>query len=95
MRSGLGRVRRGERRILIERALRPARAVAVEVGREVVCDADEPRSQRPPVGFALGALEVAVGLEEGLLGQVLGIVVVSHAIVGVAVDVAQVGAIEL
>ncbi len=58
-------------------------------------DADQPRAQRPAVGLALGALEVAVGLQEGLLGQVLGIVVVAHAIVGVAVDVAQVGAIEL
>jgi hypothetical protein len=50
------------------------------------------RSGRPSDS---GALEVAVGLQERLLGQVLGIVVVADAIVGVAVDVAQVGAVEV
>ena len=58
-------------------------------------DPDQPRAQRPPVGFALGALEVAIGLQERLLGQVLGVVVVADAVVGVAVDVAQVRPVEL
>ena len=52
------------------------------------------RSGRP-LDSALGALEVPVGLQEGLLGEVLGVVVVAHPVVGVAVDVAQVGAVEL
>ena len=58
-------------------------------------DADEPRAQRAAVGLALGALEVPVGLQEGLLGEVLGVVVVADAVVGVGVDVAQVIAVEL
>src|SRR5215210_1714306 len=49
----------------------PARAVAVEVGGEVVRDADEPGPHGPPVRLALSPLEVAVGLKERLLGQVL------------------------
>ena len=52
------------------------------------------RSGRPS-RFALGALEVPVGLQEGLLGQILRVVMVAHPVVGVAVDVAQVGPIEL
>ena len=72
-----------------------ARAVAVVVGREVVRDPDQPRAQRPAVRLALRALEMPVGLKEGLLGEVLGVVVVAHPVVGVAVDVAQVGAIQL
>ena len=52
------------------------------------------RSGRP-FGLALRALEVAVGLEEGLLGEVLGVVVVADPVVGVAVDVAQMRAVEL
>ena len=91
----LGRVRRGERRRLVDRRGRLARAVAVEVRGEVVRDADQPRAQRPPVRFALRALEVPVGLQERLLGQVLGVVVVADAVVGVAVDVAQMRAVEL
>ena len=51
--------------------------------------------QRPPVGLPLGALEVAVGLQERLLGDVLGVVVVAEAVVEVAVDVAKVRAVEL
>jgi hypothetical protein len=67
----------------------------VVVGSEVVRDPDEPRSQGTPVRLAAGALEVPVCLEEGLLGDVLGVVVVADAVVGVRVDVAQVIAIEL
>ena len=52
------------------------------------------RSGRP-FGLAPGALEVAVGLQEGLLGEVLGVVVVADPVVGVGVDVAQVVAVEL
>ena len=52
------------------------------------------RSGRP-FDSAARALEVAVGLEERLLGQVLGVVVVADAVVGVAVDVAQVRPVEL
>ena len=47
-----------------------------------------------PFDSRSGALEVAVGLEEGLLGDVLGVVVVPDAVVGVRVDVAQVVAVE-
>ena len=75
--------------------MRPARAVAVVVGRQVVGDPDQPRPQRPAVRLALRALEVAVGLEEGLLRQVLGVVVVADPVVGVAVDVAQMCAVEI
>ena len=52
------------------------------------------RSGRPS-RLAQRALEVPVGLQEGLLGEVLGIVVVADAVVAVGVDVAQVGAVEL
>ena len=52
------------------------------------------RSGRP-FGFALRTLEVPVRLDEGLGGEVLGVVVVARAVVGVVVDVAQVLAIEL
>jgi hypothetical protein len=38
---------------------------------------------------------VAVGLKEGLLGEVLGVVVVADPVVGLAVDVAQVRLVEL
>ncbi len=72
-----------------------ARAVAIEVGREVVGDADEPRAHRPPVGLAPRSLEVPVGLKERLLGQILGVVVVAHPVVRVRVDVAKVRAVEL
>ncbi len=72
-----------------------ARAVAVVVGGEVVSDPDQPRPQRPPVGLAQRALEVPVGLQERLLGEVLGVVVVADPVVGVAVDVAQMRAVEL
>ena len=92
----LGRVRRGEGAVVSsigEDGL--ARAVAVEVGGEVVGDADQPRAQRPAVGLALRALEVAVGLQERLLGQILGVVMVADAVVGVAVDVAQMRAVEV
>ena len=58
-------------------------------------DPDEPRAQGTPVGFTQSAFEVAVRLEEGLLGEVFGIVVVADAVVAVRVDVAQVDPIEL
>ena len=95
LRDLLGGVGSSDWRSLVERALRLARAVAIEIGGEVVGDADQPRAQRPPVGLALRALEMAVGLQEGLLCQVLRIVMVPDAVVGVAVDVAQMGAVEL
>ena len=58
-------------------------------------DADQPWAQGPAVGLALGALEVTVGLQERLLGEVLGVVVIANAVVGVAVYVPQVGSVEL
>ena len=86
----LGVVWRADDRRVLDRGLRLARAVAVEVRREVVGDPDEPRAQRAAVGLALRALEVPVGLQEGLLGQVLRVVVIAHAVVRVRVHVAQV-----
>jgi hypothetical protein len=65
----------------VDRRLRLARAVAVEVRREVVRDADEPGPQGAPAGLALGALEVAVGLQERLGREVLGVVVVADPVV--------------
>ena len=62
-------------------AVRPPRAVAVVVGGEVVRDPDQPGAQRPAVRFPPRPLEVAVGLEEGLLGEVLGVVVVADPVV--------------
>jgi hypothetical protein len=88
-------VGRGQDPGVVERGLGLARAVAIEVGREVVGDADQPRPQRPPVRLAPGALEVPVGLEKRLLGEVLGVVVVADSVVGVGVHVAQVRAVEL
>ena len=90
----LGRVDVRQRPDVVDRRLRPAGAVAVVVGRQVVGDADEPRPQRPPLGLLLGAPEVAVGLQEGLLREVLGIVMVPHPVVRVGVHVAQVVAIQ-
>ena len=84
-----------ERARVVDRRLRPARAVAVVVGREVVGDADQPRAQRPALGLALRALEVPVGLQERLLGEVLGVVVVADPVVRVGVDVAQVRPVEV
>jgi hypothetical protein len=40
------------------------------------------------VRLALRSLEVAIRLEKGLLGEVLGVVVVADPVVGIAVDVA-------
>ena len=51
------------------------------------------RRGRP--GLSLGALEVAIGLQERLLGQILGVVMVADAVVGIAVDIAQMSPIEL
>jgi hypothetical protein len=59
-----------------------------------VGDADEPGPQGAAVGLTAGPLEVAIGLEERLLGDVLGVVVVADPVVGVGVDVAEVIAIE-
>jgi hypothetical protein len=86
-------VRRGDRLALLEDPLRPARPVAVVVGSQVVGDADEPRPQGPSVRLSSRALEVPIRLEEGLLGDVLGVVVVADAVVGVRVDVAEMVAI--
>ena len=58
-------------------------------------DANQPWTQRPPVGFPLSPLEVAIGLQEGLLCEVLGVVMVANAVIGVAVDVAQVCLVQL
>ena len=74
---------------------RLARTVAVVVRREVVGDADQPRTQRPAVRLALSALEVPVRLDEGLRGEVLGVVMVAGPVVRVVVDVAQVLAVEV
>jgi hypothetical protein len=38
---------------------------------------------------------VPVGLEEGLLREVLGVVVVADPVVGVGIDVAEVGPVEV
>src|SRR5829696_4859462 len=89
----LRRVHRPQRAGVLDRRLRLARAVAVEVRSEVVRDADQPRPQRPPVRLAYRPLEVTVGLQERLLREVLGVVVVPHAVVGVGVHVPQVGAV--
>jgi hypothetical protein len=67
----------------------------VVVGGEVVSDPDEPRAERAAVRLPPGALEVAVGLEERLLGDVLGVVVVADPVVRVRVDVTEVIAVEL
>jgi hypothetical protein len=91
----LGGVGRGQRGRLFDRRGGLARAIAVEVGGEVVGDADQPGPQGPSVRLPLGALEMAIGLQEGLLGQILGVVMVPDAVVGIAVDVAQMGAIQL
>ena len=69
--------------------------VPVEVGREVVGDADEPGPQRPAVGLPQRALEVTVGLQERLLGEVLSVMVVADSVVAVRVDVAQMAAVQL
>src|SRR3954454_13434203 len=92
----VGRVVRGrDHGGVLELRLRLARAVAVVVRREIVRDPDQPRPERPAVRLALRPVEVTVGLEERLLRQVLGVVVVARAVVAVAVDVAQVGAVQL
>src|SRR6201996_8310585 len=75
----LGRDRVG----VFQRRLRPARAVAGVVRGEVVRDPDQTRSQRPPVRLPPCPVEVPVGLQEGLLGEVLGVVVVPHPVVRV------------
>src|SRR3954453_8925735 len=80
---------------VVDVGLRAARAVAEVVGREVVDDADEPWPEWAAVRLAQRALEVAIGLQERLLGEVLGVVVGGDAGVGVAVDVAQVRAVEV
>ncbi len=90
----LGRVRGRQRVRVVDRRLRAPRAVAVVVRREVVGDADQPRPQRAPLRLALRALEVPVGLQERLLREVLGVVVVAHPVVRVGVDVAQVRLVE-
>src|SRR3954447_12516642 len=91
----LGRVRRAQRRRVVDVRLRLARAVAVEVRREIVGDPDQPRPQRPAVALRQRPLEVPVGLQERLLRQVLGVVMVAHPVVGIRVHVAQVGLVEL
>src|SRR5215213_7521200 len=80
---------------VVQLGRRPARAVAVEVGGEVVGDPDQPGPQRPAVRLSLSSIEVAVGLKKGLLGQVLRVVVVAHPVVGVGVDVAYVRLVQL
>jgi len=80
---------------VLEVGLRPARAVAVVVRREVVGDPDQPGPERPPVRLGQRPGEVTVRLEEGLLGEVLGVVVVPDPVIAVAVDVPQVQAVEL
>jgi hypothetical protein len=58
-------------------------------------DPDEPGPERPAVRLPQRALEVTVGLEKGLLGEVLGVVVVAHPVVAVGIDIPEVRAIDL
>src|SRR4051794_6261595 len=90
----LGPVQRRDRLRLLEDPLRAPGPVAVVVRCEVVRDPDEPGPERPPIRLSASALEVPVGLEECLLGDVLGVVVVADPVVGVRIDVAQVVAVE-
>jgi hypothetical protein len=73
---------------VVDRGLRPAGAIPVVVGRQVVGDANQPRAQRAAARLPLGALEVPVGLQERLLREVLGVVMVADPVVRVRVDVA-------
>src|SRR3954453_23563523 len=91
----LRRVHGGEHRAVLDRRLRTPRPVAVEVRREVVGDADEPGPERAAVALRHRALEVPVGLQERLLRQVLGVVVVAHPVVGVRVHVPQVRPVQI
>src|SRR5215208_5399422 len=91
----LGSVRLVQHARVVQLGHRTAGAVAVEVRGQVVGDADQPGPQRPAVRLALGAVEVPVGLQKGLLGEVLGVVVIAHPVVGVGVDVAQVCPVQL
>src|SRR5437763_1999171 len=91
----LGAERRRDDRGVLQVRLRAARAVAVVVRREVVGDADQPGPQRASVRLRARPCEVAVGLKERLLRQVLGVVVVADPVVAVAVHVAEVGAVQL
>src|SRR5262245_16047583 len=86
---------RAERARVLDRGLRLARPIAIEVGRQVVRDADQPWPQRATVRLPQRPLVVAIGLQEGLLGQVLGVVVVAHSVVRVGVDVPQVLPVKL
>jgi hypothetical protein len=79
----------------VERRGGPPRTIAVEVGGEVVSDPDQPRAQRPSVRLASRPFEVPVGLEKGLLGEVLRVVMVADPVVRVGIDVAQVGSIQV
>ncbi len=58
-------------------------------------DADQPRSQWPSIGPPPCTIEVSVGLQEGLLGQILGVVMVADSVIGIGIDVAQVGPVEI
>src|SRR5687767_1694756 len=58
----LRRVRMGRRLDGLDVRCRPTRAVAVEIRREVVGDADEPRAHGPAGGLAARAVEVPVRL---------------------------------
>src|SRR5436305_2183167 len=91
----LGAVAGGDRVGDLERGLWSARAIAVVIGSEVVGDADQPGPQWPAVGLATRPVDVTVGLQEGLLGEVLGVVLVADPVVGVGIDVAQVGSVEI
>src|SRR3954452_24342241 len=91
----VGAVLLGQRTGVIEIRLRSTRAVAEVVCGQVVDDPDEPGAQRPPVRFGDCPLEMTVGLEERLFSEVLRVVVVGDAVIRVAVDVAQVRAVEL
>src|SRR5207344_3464195 len=54
-----------------------------------------PGPQRPAVRLAPSPVEMAIGLQERLLGEVLGVVLVANPVVGVGIDVAQVSAVEV
>ena len=80
--------RRGARASLVELdLLRSARRVAEALAADVVGDLDQPVVRRVR---ALAALERAVGVEEGRLGDVLGVGLVVEDGEGVAVDVVDV-----
>ena len=58
-------------------------------------DPDEPGPQGPAARLAQRSLKVAVGLQERLLGEILSIVMVAHAVVAVGINVPEVRFVQL